>query len=215
MMINLLNNIKISILTLLIRFLYGTCRWQVSGYNHIANLLDKQSSFIIAYWHSNMLIPYYSLAKHHFHILAGFHKDAELGVLIGKKLGWKFLRGSSSQKGSEVFQQIVKLLSKPNAVFAITPDGPKGPAKIPKPGAIRAAQKTGVPIIPVAGRSRRNWGFTNWDTFYITKPFSTIELKFGEPLYFSIDDDFDSCVTILKTQLDSLEDIVLENMETD
>ncbi len=214
-MTDFLNNIKISILTLLIRLLYGTCRWQVSGFNHMESLLNKQSSFIIAYWHGNMLIPYYRLAKYHFHILAGFHKDAELGVLIGKKLGWEFLRGSSSQNGSEVFQQMVELLSKPNNVFAITPDGPKGPAKIPKPGTVRAAQKTGVPIIPAAGRSRRSWGFTNWDTFYVTKPFTRIELKFGKPLYFSINDDFDICINTLKSQLDILDSEVSKSVKMD
>ncbi len=214
-MIDFLNNIKISVLTLLIRLLYGTCRWHVSGFNHMEGLLNKQSSFIIAYWHGNMLIPYYRLAKYHFHILAGFHKDAELGVLIGKKLGWKFLRGSSSQNGSEVFQQMVELLSKPNNVFAITPDGPKGPANIPKPGTVRAAQKTGVPIIPAAGRSRRSWDFTNWDTFYVTKPFTRIELKFGEPLYFSINDDFDICINTLKSQLDRLDNEVSQSVKMD
>jgi len=213
-MTKFLSNLKFSLLTLLIKFLYGTCRWRVSGFNNVESLLNKKSSFIIAYWHGNLLIPYYRLAKHHFHILAGFHKDAELGVLIGEKLGWKFLRGSSSQNGSEVLQQIVELLSKPNNVLAITPDGPKGPAKIPKPGTVRAAQKTGVPIIPVAGRSRRSWGFTNWDTFHVAKPFTRIELKFGEPLYFSINNDFNTCINTLKTQLDSLDSDVSKSVKT-
>lgn len=213
-MTKFLSNLKFSLLTLLIKFLYGTCRWRVSGFNNVESLLNKKSSFIIAYWHSNLLIPYYRLAKHHFHILAGFHKDAELGVLIGEKLGWKFLRGSSSQNGSEVLQQIVELLSKPNNVLAITPDGPKGPAKIPKPGTVRAAQKTGVPIIPAAGRSRRSWGFTNWDTFHVAKPFTRIELKFGEPLYFSINNDFNTCINTLKTQLDSLDSDVSKSVKT-
>ena len=207
------NIIKITILTSLLRVLYGSCRWKVKGFQHIENLLNNNSSLIIAYWHGNMFIPYLKLARYHFHILAGFHRDAELGVSIGKKLGWKFLRGSSSQSGSKAFQQIVGLLSKPNNVFAITPDGPKGPAKIPKPGAVRAAQKTGVPIIPAAGRSRRSWGFTNWDTFHITKPFTRIELKFGEPLYFSINDDFDTCNNKLKTQLDSLDSEVSKSLK--
>ena len=212
-MTGFLNNIKIAILTSLIRLLYGSCRWKVTGFQHVEDLLNKNSSFIIAYWHGNMFIPYLKLAKYHFHILAGFHRDAELGVSIGEKLGWKFLRGSSSQNGSEVFQQIVELLSKPNNVFAITPDGPKGPARIPKPGAVRAAQKTGVPIIPAAGRSRHSWGFTNWDTFYITKPFTRIELKFGKPLYFSINDDFNTCTDTLKIQLDSLDSEVSKNVK--
>ncbi len=214
-MTKILSNLKLSLLTLLIKFLYGSCRWRVSGFNHVESLLHKNSSFIIAYWHGNMFIPYLKLAKYRFNILAGFHRDAELGVNIGERLGWKFLRGSSSQNGSEVFQQIVELLSKPNNVLAITPDGPKGPAKIPKPGTVRAAQKTGVPIIPAAGRSRRSWGFTNWDTFHVAKPFTRIELKFGEPLYFSINDNFDSCINTLKTQLDSLDSEVSKSVKID
>ena len=200
-----LHYIKISVLTLLIKFLYKSCRWHVSGFENIENLLDKKSSFIIAYWHGNMFIPYLKLSKYNFHILAGFHRDAELAVQIGRRLGWRFLRGSSSQKGSEAFQQIVELLSKPNSVLAITPDGPKGPAKTPKPGTIRAAQKTGVPIIPAAGRSRYSWSSTNWDTFHITKPFTRIALHFGEPLYFSNKDDFNASIDILKTRLDELD----------
>jgi lysophospholipid acyltransferase (LPLAT)-like uncharacterized protein len=212
-MTGVLNNIKITSLTLLLRVLYGSCRWNVTGFQYVEDLLNKNSSFIIAYWHGNLFIPYLKLAKYHFHILAGFHRDAELGVGIGEKLGWKFLRGSSSQKGGEVFQQIVEFLSKPDNVFAITPDGPKGPAKIPKPGTVRAAQKIGVPIIPAAGRSRRSWGFTNWDTFHITKPFTRIELKFGEPLYFSINDDFGTCNNKLKTQLDNLDNEVSKSLK--
>ena len=209
-----LNNIKITVLASLIRVLYGSCRWKVTGFQHVQDLLNNNSSFIIAYWHGNMFIPYVKLAKYHFHILAGFHRDAELGVSIGEKLGWKFLRGSSSQKGSEVFPQIVELLSKPNSVLAITPDGPKGPAKIPKPGAVRAAQKTGIPIIPAAGRSHHSWGFINWDTFYVTKPFSRIELKFGNPQYFSINDDFDTCNNTLKIQLNNLDGEVSKSLKT-
>ena len=204
-MTKFLCSLKISILTVLIRFLYGSCRWRISGFDNIENLLKTDSSFIIAFWHGNLFIPYYKLAKYRFHVLAGFHRDAELGVGIGKKLGWKFLRGSSSQDGKIAFEQMVELISKPNNVLAITPDGPKGPARTPKPGVVRAAQKTGVPIIPAAGKSRRSWGFTNWDTFHITKPFTNIDLSFGEPIYFSIKDDFNTCLDFLKTRLDKLD----------
>ncbi len=212
-MTNLFGNLKISILTVLIRFLYGSCRWKISGFDNVDKLLKINSSFIIAFWHGNLFIPYYKLAKHHFHILAGFHRDAELGVSIGKKLGWEFLRGSSSQDGNKAFEQMVELLSKPDNVLAITPDGPKGPAKTPKPGVVKAAQKAGVPIIPVAGRSRRSWGFTNWDTFHITKPFTRIDLSFGDPIYFSIKDDFNTCLDSLKNRLDKLDNNVSRSVK--
>jgi len=212
-MSNLFPKLKVSTLTILLKFLYGSCRWQVSGFSNLEKLSKKQKSFIIAFWHGNLLIPGLYLANYRFHMLAGFHRDAELAARIGEKIGWKLLRGSSSQYGTEVFQEIVELLSRPNEVLVITPDGPKGPAKIPKPGAVRAAQKTEVPIIPVAARSQKSWGFKNWDIFHVTKPFTRIELIFGEPLYFSIDDNFDNCLNNLKFELDNLENIVLNKIK--
>ena len=90
-------------------------------------------------------------------------------------------------------------------VFAITPDGPQGPAKIPKPGAIRAAQKTGAVIVPVAGQSTRRWSFKNWDTFYLAKPFGKIVQLFGEPIILSEEEDYSSCAEKLKNALNKLE----------
>ena len=92
------------------------------------------------------------------------------------------------------------------------PDGPQGPAKIPKPGTIRAAQKTGAVIIPVAGQSTRRWSFKNWDTFYLTKPFAKTYLFFGEPLTFSKEDAFEDCSLRLKKSLDDLENKVNKNV---
>ena len=204
-MANLLEKLKFSILTLLFKLLYGTCRWQIEGFDNLEKIINGNNSAILTYWHGNMLIPYYKFAKYKFHILAGFHRDAELGVMIGKNLGWNFFRGSSSKKGSEVFQEIVEFLEKENNIVAFTPDGPKGPAKIPKPGAVRAAQKTGVPILPIAGRSKKSWGFTNWDTFHLTKPFTKIKIKIGEPLFFSETDDFERCNNTLTETLNKLE----------
>ena len=201
----MIEKIKIYVLSFLFRLLYGSCRWQIEGSQNLQKIIESKQSAILAYWHGNMLIPYYKLAKYRFHILAGFHRDAELGVKIGERLGWQFFRGSSSKKGSEVFQAITEFLRKNGNIIAITPDGPKGPAKFPKPGTVRAAQKLGIPIIPIAGRSRKNWGFTNWDTFYLTKPFTKIVLKIGKPLFFLETDDFESCNTHLTEQLNWLE----------
>ena len=212
-MTNTLNKIKISILSVLFRILYGTCRWHIQGIENIDKIVKENKSAILAYWHGNMLIPYYKLAKYRFHILAGFHRDAELGVRIGEKLGWKFFRGSSSKRGSEVFQDIVNFLAVKGRVVVFTPDGPKGPAKISKPGAVRAVQKLGIPIIPIAGRSKKSWGFTNWDTFHVTKPFTKIFLKIGEPMHFSANDDFEKCNNSLTEVLNELEAQVKESLE--
>jgi hypothetical protein len=118
------------------------------------------------------------------------------------------LRGSSSDKGKEALEGIVNALNIPGSLVAITPDGPKGPAKIPKAGVVKAAQLTGSPIIPAAAHCTKRWGFTNWDTFYIPKPFGRIEVIYGDPIYFAKGESFDECLSIIKEAMDNLELLV-------
>ena len=147
-----------------------------------------------------------NLAKNNYHGLAGTNQDAEIIAKIGLKLGWELLRGSSSDRGPEIFTKIVSLLDNPPCLVAMTPDGPKGPERIPKPGIIRAAQKTGATIIPVASCSTKNWQFVNWHTFFLEKPFGKIFLEFGVPISFDLNDDFESCKKILIDAMNEVEE---------
>ena len=145
----------------ILSFIYKTNKWDVRGEENYRSELNKKKSVIISVWHGNLLIPFMNLATNNYYGLAGTNQDAEIIAKIGSKLGWKLLRGSSSDKGPEIFTEIVKLLNNPPCLVGMTPDGPKGPERIPKPGIIRAAQKTGAVIIPVASYSTKNWQFVN------------------------------------------------------
>jgi lysophospholipid acyltransferase (LPLAT)-like uncharacterized protein len=70
---------------------------------------------------------------------------------------------------------------------------------------IRAAQVTGAAIIPISVHSTRRWGFTNWDTFFVEKPFGKIFIEYGTPLFFKKDDDFDVCSKMLIHSIEKLE----------
>ena len=192
----------------LLKFLYGTSRWNIKGRSQINKILTDGKSVIIASWHSHFLPIFMDLAGNQYYGLAGLHNDAELISKIGDKMGWKMLRGSSSDRGKKVYKEIVNVLAHPGNVVTLTPDGPKGPAKVPKPGTIRAAQKTRAVIIPAMGQSTRRWSFTNWDTFFVGKPFSRIEMIYGDPLVFLESDDFNMCENKLKQALDKLENEV-------
>lgn len=65
---------------------------------------------------------------------------------------------------------------------AVTVDGPKGPAKKVKPGIIVMAQKANIPIVPYAPLARSFWEFNSWDKFRLPKPFSLIDVYYGEPI---------------------------------
>ena len=191
-----------------ILLLYNTNKWRIEGASNYKNLIKKNQSVIISIWHGRVLTFVKQLSKKHHYAVAGTHNDAEIISRICLDIGWNVIRGSSSDKGKEALEGIVNALNIPGSLVAITPDGPKGPAKIPKAGVIKAAQLTGSPIIPAAAHCTKHWGFTNWDTFYIPKPFGRIEVIYGDPIYFAKEQSFDECLSIIKEAMDNLELLV-------
>jgi lysophospholipid acyltransferase (LPLAT)-like uncharacterized protein len=63
---------------------------------------------------------------------------------------------------------------------AITPDGPKGPARSYAPGAVVAAQRANAPILPIAAHADRAWYLSSWDRFMIPKPFANVTIAYGK-----------------------------------
>jgi len=174
---------KKNTVSLILKMLYSTNKYHTKGKQTIIDLNQNNQSVIISTWHSSLLSVFYNLRNFDVHALAGTHKDAELISQIALKWGWKMIRGSSKENGSIAYKGIIKTLNTRGSIVFITPDGPTGPPKIPKPGIVRAAQATSAAIIPTSVFATRRWGFTNWDTFYLEKPFGEIFIHYGDPIY--------------------------------
>ena len=189
----------------LLFLLYNTNKWNIEGEEKYIKLIEQGQSVIISIWHGRVLTFVKQLAYKKYYAVAGTHNDAEIIARICINMGWKVIRGSSSDKGREAYEAILDALNEPGSLVAMTPDGPKGPAKIPKAGIVKAAQRTGAIIIPAAAHSTKRWGFTNWDTFYVAKPFGRIEMIYGKPISFSKDEQFVDCLAKVKEAMDMLE----------
>ncbi|UPT75983.1 MAG: DUF374 domain-containing protein [Elusimicrobiota bacterium] len=89
----------------------------------------------------------------------------------------------------------------------ITPDGPKGPARQVKEGAVRVAQLAGTAIVPIANAlSHRIEIAKAWDRFQVPLPFGRSVVIYGEPLYVREGDDLAAKAAELKAALDRLTD---------
>ena len=170
----LIFKIKVGFLWLTIKLLYGLNRFTVEGIENITKLSNKNRSFVMVSWHGKILSVFHYFANKNYIGLASLNKDAELIAQVGELVGYSFVRGSSSKGGSDAYGDMIRLLHIEGTKIIITPDGPQGPEHVPKPGAIRLAQKTGVPIVPVVGDAKRKGVFKNWHNFYLSKPFSPI-----------------------------------------
>jgi len=148
-----------------------------------------KGTVIFAIWHNRLALSLivfrkFVLSVQPAHPLAALVSASRDGALLARVLelfGAKPVRGSSSRRGGQALLELVSA-AEAGCHLAITPDGPRGPCYQVQPGVIAVAAATGLPIVPVTYRLGWKWRLRSWDRFQIPLPFSTWEVKFGEPL---------------------------------
>jgi lysophospholipid acyltransferase (LPLAT)-like uncharacterized protein len=142
--------------------------------------LAARGPTLYALWHGRLLpLTYY----HRHRGIAALISQSADGEYIARMVeGWGFdtVRGSSSRGGGEALREVVRRV-RAGQSMAITPDGPRGPRQKVQPGVIIAAQLTGAPILPVVAGCSRAWWPGGWDRFCVPKPFSRVQVLYGEP----------------------------------
>jgi 3-deoxy-D-manno-octulosonic-acid transferase len=97
-------------------------------------------------------------------------------------MGFGTIRGSSSRGGASAALELVKVLKKGYPV-AVTPDGPRGPAKVVKKGVSLIARRAGVPVVPYGVSAFPALRLKTWDRFLIPLPFAKIVISEGRPIF--------------------------------
>ena len=146
--------------------------------------LDPQSNIILATWHQEMVATMGHFQNQNITVLASQSKDGSiLSTAIGI-LGFRTIRGSSSRGGVKALLSAIAAIKKGHCI-AIAPDGPRGPRFKLKEGVIKLSEKTGRPIVPICAHPRSYISEKSWSQIKLPLPFSTIDLYFGEPGYYT------------------------------
>jgi lysophospholipid acyltransferase (LPLAT)-like uncharacterized protein len=167
----------------LLRFIHASMRITVAGRDVLPDFVRRGEAFIGISWHGRLLMLPFLYPGKELHVLISVHRDGEIIANIVKRFGFSAVRGSSSKGGKEALNEMVRLGNE-NKDLAITPDGPRGPAEIVKPGVAKLARLTGKAVVPVAFASSRCKRLKSWDRFLIPYPFSRGAFVTGEPLYY-------------------------------
>ena len=205
------NHKKAVFARIVLDFIYNTNSKVVEGRENIINEINLGKSVILCVWHARLLSVVHNLKNEKVNALAGTHQDADIISRVAASWGWNMIRGSSKEKGDIAYRKIFKILREKQNIFFITPDGPTGPPKVPKLGIIRASQKTQTKIIPIGVYSTKNWGFTNWDTFFLEKPFGKLFIKYGAPIQFGKNESSEKCIDFLIKKMDIVEKECIQN----
>lgn len=165
-----------------LRIIGLTWRIRVRNGSHMRALRDQRQPFIFALWHGQMLPLLYQHRGQNVAILISEHGDGEIIARIAMKLGFRTVRGSTSRGAARALLGLVRELEEGHDL-AITPDGPRGPAKSFAPGTLIVAQRGKAPVLPTVAAARSAWRLKSWDSFMIPKPFTRVTVAYGEPIY--------------------------------
>jgi hypothetical protein len=167
--------------TPLIRLLGLTLRWRVEGWDRYEGVLAGLLPPIMGFWHGRILPATYYFRNRGIVVITSQNFDGEWIARIIARFGYGTARGSSSRNASGALRHLIRGLREGRSA-AFTLDGPRGPLREAKSGAIWLAAATGSPIVPFHIEARRAWTLPSWDRTQIPKPFSRVALVIGEPL---------------------------------
>jgi lysophospholipid acyltransferase (LPLAT)-like uncharacterized protein len=142
-------------------------------------------NFLVSTWHENLLFgAWYCGRIPHFHAFASDSDDGEIAAGFVESLGMETLRSSSTKGGSRPLNQIAGFRrTKPEFRVGLTLDGPRGPRREMKPGAVYLAARCRLPVMSLGVACRNSLRARSWDNMQIPRPFHRVQFYFTAPIW--------------------------------
>jgi hypothetical protein len=168
----------------LIRIYFSSIKIRTINEDLVINRFKSDQKAIGAIWHQRIILALSYAKKFRAYkpsVMISQSRDGDVIADVYSRFNFRPVRGSSSRGGREALAAIIADLSQnPFAVHVL--DGPRGPKGVVKPGVVVMAQLSGVPIFPAYLSVNRAWVLKSWDRTLIPKPFSTIFVRWGDPV---------------------------------
>ena len=163
-----------------VRILGITWRMRVVNYEAVERVHAGGRAAVYGFWHACILPLGHVYRGRGVFVLTSWHRDGEITARLLTGLGYGVERGSTS-RGSA--RGLLKMIARARSGcdLAITPDGPRGPARQAQSGILYMAAKSGAVIIPLAVAANRYRRLSSWDGFLIPLPFARVVVVHGEP----------------------------------
>jgi lysophospholipid acyltransferase (LPLAT)-like uncharacterized protein len=175
-----LDAVSVSILAL--GSLFGlTWRFSLTGRTDLDLHHDRGRGRIYAFWHSHLLSMAFHFRNTGKIALVSESRDGRRAAAVAQRWGHAVIQGSSSHGGAAALRACARELRQGGNIV-ITPDGPRGPREIVKPGVSRIAHLSGAPVVPLRAVPSRAFRLHSWDGFMIPAPFARIAIHIGEPV---------------------------------
>jgi lysophospholipid acyltransferase (LPLAT)-like uncharacterized protein len=160
---------------LMLRLWLATLRFR----GDVGRFDDAEGPSVILLWHDKLFLAPL-IAQRCFgrrvSALISTSKDGAWLVAFFRLMGITAVRGSSNRRGAAALIALTRAM-RAGQHAGITPDGPKGPALVFKPGAVSLSRLTRRPFLLLGIRYASCRRLGSWDRFALPLPFSRVELS--------------------------------------
>jgi hypothetical protein len=165
----------------------ATLRITIVGEENRQAIRAKGKKPLHAIWHQRMVGGILAHRGEGYVTMASKSEDGEIIATFLKYWGFVAARGSSSRGGDVASAEFLEALaSAPGG--ALTPDGPRGPARSCKRGILVLAEQGNGLVLPSSSSSSNPRFLNSWDRFLMPMPFSRCVVVFGPPLERGVDE---------------------------
>ena len=157
-------------------------------------------------WHQRLAFHPRYLSKKGVTVMVSQSRDGEFAARLINAFGLGDVRGSSTRGGMAALVKLAQKIIKGETNGGMVVDGPLGPPRVAKMGAVLLAKRSRAPMIPMMWGTDRCWLLNSWDRFIIPKPFARIVYHISEPIWVPEDaegDELDKYKKLLEDSLNS------------
>ena len=159
----------------------ATLRITIVGEEHRQAIRAKGKKPLHAIWHQRMVGGILAHRGEGYVTMASKSEDGEIIATFLRYWGFVAARGSSSRGGDVAsIEFLAALKAAPGG--ALTPDGPRGPARTCKRGILVLAEEGNALVLPSSSSSSNARFLNSWDRFLLPLPFSRCVIVFGAAL---------------------------------
>ncbi|MCE2516830.1 MAG: lysophospholipid acyltransferase family protein [Alphaproteobacteria bacterium] len=174
--------------SMVLGMLLKTIRWTTIDKGGL-ELVQSGEAVIFVNWHCRLLsIPAMIGHRYPAAYIISPSRDGQLISGTVAPLGVGTIWGSRSSKAISGYREMRRRLNAGLHV-GITPDGPRGPARMAAAGAIMLAKSSGAALVPVSWSTSRIKRLNSWDRLAVPKAFSRGVQYYGAPIRIPRDAD--------------------------
>lgn len=164
-----------------VNFVFRTTRWEWIGLESLEADIARGVPRVLCCWHERLIFVTYlrNWADHPFTVLASRHADARIATANMARRGITVIELATSGDNSAALRRAVRAV-RAGGSLGVAVDGPLGPARVTKPGALAVAGLAGVDVAPFTYAISRKLRLRTWDSHVLPLPFSRGVLAVGD-----------------------------------